>query len=204
MPSPLGSLWSALTAKFQTSGNQVNNMTPQSQGPFPATYSSYPHLIGRSATTADRAYGSGRTGGLDIRTGGMWPQGYVAEGTYIPTTHGMAPRDNLNHDTPVPRSIGVGDDGRQTFIQSVPGPHDFTPADWTLTQGRSTSMWSVLEFPGGWRTLVQSQQPARYNLYNSIQLARPVLGADALLGYAIPPGQAAGYPSSAMGRPLGG
>jgi hypothetical protein len=141
----------------------------------------------------------------DNRAGGFWPNGYVAEGEYIPTGHGMAPIDNLNHLINVPQFSGVAQDGRTLLTGTVPAGavSRMLPAKPQFTQDRSVSMWGVLEFPIGWRALVSPQLPARYNLYNSIVLARPVLGQDALIGYAIPAGQQGAYPGGGFGRPLG-
>jgi hypothetical protein len=63
-------------------------------------------------------------------------------------------------------------------------------------------MWEVLEFPAGWRGLLVPQMAARYNLYNSVALSRPLTGNDYFIGYAMPTGSSA-YPSSGMARPLG-
>ena len=202
MANPFESLLQLIQSKFQNSTPVLTN-NQQAEGPLRPDYTVFPHLLGRSATTADRAYGSGQTGANDYRSNGFLPQGYVSEGDYQPDTHNYSPPDNLNHISPVPRSIGVGTDGRNLYTGSVPPPHENTQADYTLTQGRSASMWEVLEFPAGWRSLLVPQQAARYNLYTQIDLAKPTLGPDYFIGYSIPYGSANQYPSSGMGRPLG-
>lgn len=207
MANPFSTFWQMFTAQFNTSSpGSGNTNNPGYQGPFTNQYSSYQPMIGRTGVTANRGWGSGQTGTPVNRQNGFWPNGYVSEGDYQPTGHGMAPIDNLNHLIQIPAFSGYATDGRSLLTGTVPAqqvadaPKRGLYAQPQFTQDRSVSMWGVLEFPAGWRTLVSPQLPARYNLYNSIQLARPILGEDALIGYAIPSGQAGGYPTSGYGR----
>lgn len=102
----------------------------------------------------------------------------------------------------LPRTIDVGVDG--VTLVGTYRAHDNTPADRFFKQGRSSANWQDMSFGPGFRYLLPYQQVARYNLYNSIALARPLSPNNYFLGYQVQP-QVGAVLGGALGqgRPLG-
>ena len=158
--------------------------------------------------------GTGQTGGGSNRSLGFQPAGYASQQhmpmqqfDYTPPTDATFDVGNANafqggDKRAMPRSIGVGTDGRS--LVGTYTPHDFTPADRFFKQGRASANWQDMSFGPDYRFLLPYQQVARYNLYNQIAPARPLSPNAYFLGYQTQAGVASQIGGvTGMGRPLG-
>lgn len=158
--------------------------------------------------------GTGSTSSSAIRDNralGFQPAGYATQQHMPMQQFDYTPATDPTYDvgdTPtkkfktLPRTIDVGIDGFS--IVGTYRAHDFTPADRFFKQGRSASNWQDMSFGPNYRLLLPYQQVARYNLYNSIQMARPLSPNNYFLGYQTQPGIASQLGGAlGQGRPLG-
>jgi hypothetical protein len=155
----------------------------------------------RIGPQARLSYGSGATGGRDVRADGTQYGGFLAENDYQPAPMDYAPGTSGNYLARIPASVGIGDNGRS--VVGTYQPHDFTIAQYMQYNRRSSANWQDMTYPANWRNLVGAQQVSKYNLYNQVGLSRPLAQNDYFLGYQMQLSDARGLGQVGMGRPLG-
>lgn len=125
--------------------------------------------------------GTGQTG--DPSAGGKNLPGYLSEQEYVASPNGYDPTLKNNFMARLPRSINVGNDGRD--LVGTYKPHDYTPADRWIGVIRSAPNWQVNEFPPNTRNLLQWQQVQRYRIQSLTLSARPLDSSQYFLGYQV-------------------
>lgn len=146
--------------------------------------------------------GSGQTGlpaspGMSAALGS-----YVSYPDYQPNLFDYQPPTNPNRYMRVSNSgTFTPQDGGQLF--GTYRAHDFTIANYTQSQWRSSAMWEQLGFPPNFRQQIMAQQVKKYNIYTSLALARPLAANDYFLGYRIPTQTAADIGGSSATSGLG-
>lgn len=121
------------------------------------------------------AAGSGYTGAKPAsgQAGTLAMAGYVSEEpTYEPVGFEYQPPYNPVWTIPIPRSFPYADPS-QLFAPTYRS-HDFAPAQRFFNQARSAMNWQQTDYPVPARMLTPHQNPAIYNFYNAIALARPL------------------------------
>lgn len=165
---------------------------------------------GRVGPTLKGAPGTGQTGISADRSRGFVPSAYASQQHMPMQQFDYSPPNDSVYDIGlqvesrkvIPRSIGVGTDGSE--LVGTYRAHDFTPADRFFKQGRSAWNWQDQSFGPEYRWILPQQQPARYNLYNQIALARPLSPNQYFLGYQMQPAIAQQIGGVlGQGRPLG-
>lgn len=131
------------------------------------------------------AQGTGRTGApASPGTGAQLP-GYVSDNTYQPSPFIYQPPYNDNFTENIPRTINVGQNGRD--IVGTYQPHDFTPGTRFFHQMRSARNWQIHAFGPGFRNLNAWQQVQKYRVDSATISAQPLSNANYFLGYQVQP-----------------
>jgi hypothetical protein len=143
------------------------------------------------------AQGTGRTGKpASPGTGAQLP-GYVSDNTYQPSPFTYQPVRNDNFEKEIPRTIGIGQDGRD--IVGTYQPHDFTPAQRFFHQLRSANPWQIQAFGPNFRNTIAWQQVQKYRVKSSTISAQPLASNNYFLGYQVQPEIQAQIGQSSLG-----
>jgi hypothetical protein len=111
--------------------------------------------------------------------------GYLTQNTYQPNVFEYQPVYQRNKRVTIPRTISVGNNGRD--MVGTYDPHDFTPAVRAFTQNRSAPSYQMYSFPPDFRNLLSFQYARTYALQNIIVQARPLPQSNYFLGYTVDP-----------------
>jgi hypothetical protein len=123
--------------------------------------------------------------------------GYVTQNEYQPSLDEYQPNFSDTFEGQLPRSIGVGNNGRE--LVGTYQPHDWVQADRFNNMLRSAPNWQVMAFPPGYRQLLQWQQVMRYQVQSQTIAARPIRQTDYFLGYVTDPTVAATISGNNLG-----
>lgn len=143
------------------------------------------------------AVGSGPTGGAGKPGTQSQLPGYLTDNEYFPSEFDNQPAARESFLLRVPKTIGVGQDGRD--MVSTYTPHDFTPAQHFFSQMRRAANWQVMAFPADYRNLLAYQQVMRYTVQARTRSAKPLTQDNYFLGYTINPQVQAAIGANALG-----
>src|SRR5947209_3644559 len=143
------------------------------------------------------AQGTGHTG--DTSLPGNAPQlpGYLSDNEYFPSTFSYDPIDSPTFLGHVPKTIGMGNNGRELI--GTYQPHDFTPGTRFNHHMRQAANWQVMEYPPDFRNLLAWQQVRKYRTESFTLSPRPLDSSNYFLGYQMNPQIAAAIGQGTMG-----
>lgn len=156
------------------------------------------------------AVGSGQTAkragtALGYTPGGWTPPSQAVDAgmdmmPYLKETYDSAARTSHNAPGGFPRYGVAANDGRD-YLPTYHS-HDWVWADRFAKMGRMPGPWQQTSFPPGYRALQPRQNVVKYNIANTVVLARPLSPGAYNLPYVMSHSVAAQV-GGGVGRPLG-
>jgi hypothetical protein len=143
------------------------------------------------------ARGTGRTGNPAAAGTAAQLPGYVSDNAYQPSPFTYQPPNNESFEKVIPRTISVGDNGRE--LVGTYQPHDFAPGQRFFHQLRSAHTWQVQAFGPDFRNTIAWQQVQKYRVKSSTISAQPLSSSNYFLGYQVQPEVQAMIGQSSLG-----